>query len=80
MTAVATRCAHRQAEPVTLSTGETVACVCIECFDSLPPNRILDQRDRAEVEAFCEHDDTVELTMFGSAKREFNCIACGAWL
>ena len=80
MSAVATRCAHRQAEPVVLSTGETVASICIECFESLASDYIGNQRERAEREAFCEHLDTWELTAFGSAKRSFNCIDCGAWL
>lgn len=80
MTAVATRCAHRQAELVVLSTGETVASICIECFESLASNYIGNQRERAEREAFCEHLETVELTTFGSAKRTFTCIDCGAWL
>lgn len=72
-------CTHRQAEPVILSTGEVVACVCIDCFGSLPADRIDDQHERAEREAFCEHPDTVELTTFGSAKRSYTCIDCGAW-
>lgn len=77
---MATRCAHRQAEPVVLSTGEIVACVCIECLDPLSAGYVEDQRERAEQAAFCRHDETVELTMFGSAKRSFMCVDCGSWL
>lgn len=34
------RCRHPQVEPVTLSTGELVACVCIDCYEQLPADYI----------------------------------------
>jgi hypothetical protein len=80
VTAVAARCAHRQAEPVVLSTGEVVASVCIECYAPLSADYIDSQRERAERTAFCEHDEKAEITMFGEAKRSYICIDCGTML
>jgi hypothetical protein len=74
-------CLHRQAEPVILSTDEHVACVCITCYRQLPPTWILDQRARAEHEAYCKHDQTVDVTPFGKVPgSEVTCLGCGAWL
>lgn len=74
------RCRHPQAEPVILTTGELVACVCIGCYQQLPADYIGWQRDRSYVEAYCTHDDKVEVTAFGKADREYNCTACGSWI
>jgi hypothetical protein len=74
------RCRHPQAEPVILSTGELVACVCIGCYQQLPAEYIDWQRDRSNLEAYCPHRDKVEVTGFNKADREFICRACGGWV
>ena len=51
---VTRRCAHRQAEPVILCTGELVACVCVECFEPLPARWVETQRRKARVESIEE--------------------------
>lgn len=73
-------CAHQQAEPVILSTGELVACVCINCYAQLPDTYIVTQRTRAEREAHCQHADLVEMTKLGQAERSYLCVECGAYL
>lgn len=45
------RCRHPQAEPVILTTGELVACVCIGCYQPLPAGYIEDQAKQAHLEA-----------------------------
>lgn len=70
-------CPHAQAEPVVLSTDETVACVCIACLDSLPANWIGQQRDRAEREAHCDHDQTWDDRRLGSRTARRHCNGCG---
>lgn len=70
-------CWHRQAEPVTLSTGEVVACICIECYQQLSLGYIEDQRKRAEIAANCDHDDWVDITGFGDQYRRYICLYCG---
>lgn len=72
-------CAHRQAEPVVLSTGEAVACVCTTCLAPLSATWIDDQRRRAEITAYCAHEDLVDITGFGKVEREIICATCGAW-
>lgn len=74
------RCQHPQAEPVILSTGELVACVCVTCFNPLPADYIERQAERAHLEAHCTHSNTVEITAFGEANRRYTCIGCGSWL
>ena len=75
------RCTHQQAEPVVLSTGETVACVCIICLSALSADWVTNQRRRAEQTAHCAHDDLIELGMFGQhpADADRICRDCGAW-
>jgi hypothetical protein len=70
-------CPHSQAEPVVLSTGELVACVCIACLCALPFDWIQDQRTRAERHARCEHDDEVDITAFGKVLTMLVCTICG---
>lgn len=72
------RCAHQQAEPVVLSTGETVACVCIACLGSLSANWVDDQRHRAEIAAHCAHDNLIDITAFGQVETDHLCNGCGA--
>ena len=72
-------CVHRQAEPVTLTSGEQVACICIECFQQLPADYITGQMLRAELEAYCAHFETIEFTKFGDSCRSYQCLHCGAW-
>ena len=75
------RCNHQQAEPVVLSTGETVACVCISCLAGLSAGYVEQQRRRAEVAAYCDHSDVVELAEFGKEPADWDrmCTTCGAW-
>jgi len=70
-------CAHSQAEPVVLSTGETVASVCVGCLAGLATDYIDRQRGRAEREAFCTHDDLIEMTSLGELPWSI-CTQCGA--
>lgn len=49
------RCRHPQAEPVILTTGELVACVCIGCYQPLPADYIESQAEQAQREAYCTH-------------------------
>lgn len=74
----ANRCPHQQAEPVTLTTGEQVACICIACLDQLEPYWIDRQRLTAEREAYCTHEDMVEITGFGKAYGEHICTGCSS--
>lgn len=74
------RCQHPQAEPVILSTGELVACVCIGCFGPLPADYIERQAETAHLKAYCVHEDSVEITAFGSRDRTHACRVCGAWV
>jgi hypothetical protein len=69
-------CAHRQADWVTLSTGEVVATVCVECLAALPADYIARQVARAEREAFCEHSETTELTTLSDPTPVIVCRAC----
>jgi hypothetical protein len=72
------RCSHQQAEPVVLSTGETVACVCISCIEPLAANWIANQRSTAERVAYCRHEDLVDITGFGKVETDYICAGCGA--
>jgi hypothetical protein len=74
------RCRHPQAEPVVLTTGELVACVCIGCYQQLPADYIERQATEAHVEAYCLHKDSVEVTRFGSRDRTYACRDCGSWV
>lgn len=71
-------CQHQQAEPVILSTEETVACVCIACLAPLPADWIDNQRDAAEREARCTHADTWVDRRLGSRTVWHQCNGCGA--
>lgn len=72
-------CAHNQAEPVILSTGELVACVCISCLRALPFDWITNQVSRGHREAFCAHQEWIEMPMFGRVEVDATCRDCGAW-
>lgn len=74
------RCVHLQAEPVALSTGEQVACICIGCHQQLPAGYIEDQATKAHREAYCTHEDSLEVTRFGSPDRTYACGDCGSWV
>lgn len=76
----AQRCQHPQAEPVVLSTGEQVACVCIGCYEQLPADHIKRQAEAAHREAHCDHTGAIEVTAFGKADRHFICNECGSWV
>lgn len=72
-------CPHQQAEPVILITEETVACVCIACLAPLAADWITDQRDQAEREAWCSHENAAEdRRLVGTFTRWFTCGDCGA--
>ena len=72
-------CAHQQAEPVVLSSGETVACVCIACIQPLAADWITNQRMTAERVARCKHDDLIDITGFGKLPGSDRiCAECGA--
>jgi uncharacterized protein with PIN domain len=60
-------CAHADAVPVTLSTGETVASLCPSCDAQLRPEAV-----------GCEHKPRVEVTPFGCATRSWFCDKCHA--
>lgn len=71
------RCRHPQAEPVILSTGEQVASVCIGCYHQLPAEYIHGQAEKAHREAYCTHDNEVDITGFGQVEATTTCIKCG---
>ena len=68
-------CRHVQAEPVVLSTGETVACVCIWCFEPLPADYIARQAALCEREAYCAHGTLISVNAEGMTSWEF-CADC----
>lgn len=77
-------CLHRQAEPVELTTGEIVACVCIECLQPLPADHIArqirdawDEARRERLRKTCPHTESVEIITFGMAEAEHMCLWCG---
>lgn len=70
-------CRHPQAEPVILSTGELVACVCITCLERLVAHYIRVQYRDAEREAYCTHDHELDITGFGQAELTLICSRCG---
>jgi hypothetical protein len=70
-------CVHRQAEPVELVTGERVACICIGCLVGLPSDWIEYQFDKAHREAYCAHDEAIDVTQFGEPGRTVLCARCG---
>ena len=76
------RCQHPQAEPVILSTGELVACVCIGCYQPLPADYIGQQVEQAQRKAFCTHAETMEIVDFGRAPADsrYSCAECGGWV
>jgi hypothetical protein len=61
------RCAHVNAEPVELITGEVVAAVCADCLTKLPPEWL-----------GCDHTTAVDITSFGLPPgSEVICNGCG---
>lgn len=72
-------CPHLRAEPVILSTGEQVACVCASCLRQLPREWISNQRDRAHREAFCKHEEWLEMPELGRLAVDAQCRACSTW-
>jgi hypothetical protein len=70
-------CPHSQAEPVILSTGETVACVCIACWDPLPAAWVRDQMELAHRVAYCRHENEVTLCSLGDPVDTLLCVGCG---
>lgn len=72
-------CAHPQAEPVILSTGEQVACICLnpDCYQQLPADYITTQRDIAELRACCEHENRIDLIELGTVDWDQICQDCG---
>lgn len=77
MADVLARCAHRQAEPVTLTTGEVVACACVECLHALPIGYVDQQRASAHGRALCPHEDREELKAWGGVVVASRCVSCG---
>lgn len=67
------RCRHPQAEPVILTTGELVACVCIGCYHQLPADYIAFQCDHSETMAYADFDRV-------PAGSRFRCVECGDWV
>lgn len=61
MNTYVSKCRHQQADTVKLSTGEIVACVCIECYVRLVPGYIERQCEEAHRRAFCGHNETFEI-------------------
>ena len=61
-----------------LSTGELVACVCIECFTPLEMGYIIQQRRETERAAYCKHQDRVTLSSWGSELETEVCTECSA--
>lgn len=74
---VVRRCRHQQAEPVVLCTGEMVACICTRCFEQLPAGYIDTQREWAEIAAYCDHDDEIDVQAFADPHPVFMCLRCG---
>jgi hypothetical protein len=71
------RCRHPQAEPVVLTTGELVACVCIGCYQPLPAEYIEDQSTEAQREAYCRHVYEHDITGFDAVEHTMICSHCG---
>jgi hypothetical protein len=69
-------CLHRQAEPVILNTGEQVASVCIECLAPLSADHIEKQRAKAEIAAYCRHEDRISIRSLGEALNTEICMLC----
>jgi hypothetical protein len=59
-------CAHRDAVPVVLSTGELVAALCPSCDAQLPAKFLS-----------CSHAESIEITSFGESQRSYICNGCG---
>lgn len=76
------RCLHPQAEQVSLSTGEVVACICTHppCLEQLPPGYIDAQLDRAWRSAHCRHTEVITLVDLGQLEPDYLCMRCGAVL
>jgi hypothetical protein len=72
-------CVHQQAEPVILTTGERVACVCISCYAQLDRSYIEWQRKHAEIVAHCKHASQVDLAELGKPPSQWDriCTECG---
>lgn len=61
-------CAHPDAVPVTLTTGETVAALCPACDTQLPAAWLT-----------CEHPNSVEISAYDEPPGRMLCLAtCGA--
>lgn len=69
-------CQHRQADPVIISTGEVVACICTACLDPLPADWIAMQYERAHRAAFCEHE-WIDICTLSDVGRRGACCLCG---
>lgn len=74
------RCVHRQAVPVILITGETVATVCIECLEPLSADHIEQQLVRALQVAYCEDQETVDLATLAESGPRCYCTSCDEFL
>lgn len=73
-------CPHRQAEPVVLITGETVATVCVECLTPLPADYIDKQLHKAARVAFCEHQETIGIGTWSQSEPWRMCQDCDGFL
>ncbi len=60
-------CAHTEAVPVTLTTGETVAALCPSCDQQLPAEAV-----------GCEHEVGCEITALGHRWPSYMCSKCHA--
>lgn len=60
-------CAHTDAVPVTLTTGETVAALCPSCDRQLPAEAV-----------GCEHEAGIEITALGQRWPSYFCSKCHA--
>lgn len=70
-------CRHPQAEPVILTTGELVACVCIGCYQQLAAEYIERQAEQAQREAYCTHEHELSLRSWGQPSDSLICSYCG---
>ncbi len=59
-------CAHRDAVPVTLNTGELVAALCPSCDAQLPARWL-----------GCSHENAIDTPMLGQRPGQFLCNDCG---
>lgn len=59
-----------------LSTGELVACVCIECFQPLASGYIAKQQRDAAVAAYCKHEFRTRIQSWGREIDFEQCMEC----